>query len=298
MTLEHCLEHLAVLACAAVVGWLTISPTSALATMTEDTRSRALEAITDTADKICGSVPTSGENRTVEVKGTITTALGGLSKKLIDLGISGAGELKSTAYQGIVQAELPKALNDMRGCKIHIFDILQEKFLPVEPRSDAPSVIVWTANLDNNIEAGKPIIATIRYFNQGHEPVYLNNFGDPFLSSIEQWESGYIAALAKARALSCSVLPFNNNTFLRIAYPTVIYDWHLTSDDATIDQPKRFVATEDFVQGKTMYVFLGCLVYKEARDTHHNAFCFYHRMKQPTLFASALSFCPWGQEVN
>jgi hypothetical protein len=84
---------------------------------------------------------------------------------LVDLGISGAGDLKSTTYQGLVQDELPKALNDLRGCKINIFDILEEKFLPVEPRSEVLSVSVLTVGLDPNIDAGKPIIATVQYVN-------------------------------------------------------------------------------------------------------------------------------------
>jgi hypothetical protein len=89
-----------------------------------------LKAITDTANQLCGTVAQSGEYNSVTVKGNVTAAINGLLKRFADLGISGAGDLTSTTYQGVLQQELITALEDVRDCKFRVFNILQEKLLP------------------------------------------------------------------------------------------------------------------------------------------------------------------------
>ena len=53
----------------------------------------ALKAITDTADRICGTVAAAGESQSVKVTGDVKAELGGLAKRLAELGISGTGDL-------------------------------------------------------------------------------------------------------------------------------------------------------------------------------------------------------------
>ena len=95
----------------------------------------ALDAIIDTATKICGDVPQTGENDGLKVTGSIEAALSGLAKKLASLGGSGTADYDSTKYVGVIQSQLPAALNDVRGCKLHIFDALKDTIY-LKPRSD------------------------------------------------------------------------------------------------------------------------------------------------------------------
>lgn len=187
---------------------LVAASSPAYADMSDETRSRALTAITDTAEKICGSsIPTSGEQNSIQIKGTITAELNGLAKKLADLGISGAGDLSSTTYEGLLQKDLPAALNDARGCRMHIFDTLQEKFLPNQKSGSA-----WLdpigAQVEDNIAPGKPIITDVRYVNIGNEPVQLIDIGDPILFTVDQWSNGTAKYVSTAMAENCMLLRF------------------------------------------------------------------------------------------
>jgi hypothetical protein len=94
-----------------------------------DTAQQALKEITDTADRLCGVVATSGRSDSVKVKGDIKASLSGLAKKLADLGISGSGEVNTSSYEGVVQQELAKTLNDVRECKVQVLNILA-KMIP------------------------------------------------------------------------------------------------------------------------------------------------------------------------
>jgi hypothetical protein len=91
--------------------------------------SQALIAITDTADKICGIVATSGNVTDVKVTGDVRAQLNGLAKRLADLGISAATEFSSRTYEGFIQQDLPAALKDLRDCKLKVFNTLQDKLI-------------------------------------------------------------------------------------------------------------------------------------------------------------------------
>src|SRR3954451_7328832 len=66
----------------------------------------ALTAIADTADRICGIVATQGETQSSKVSGQVNTELNGLARLLVSIGISGAGEIMSSSYQGVLQKDL------------------------------------------------------------------------------------------------------------------------------------------------------------------------------------------------
>jgi hypothetical protein len=89
----------------------------------------ALKAIPEAADRICGIVATSGEYGSAKVTGAVDAALSTLLKKLGNFGVSGAGEISSGSYQGLIQSELPTALKDLRECKLKVFLVLQEKII-------------------------------------------------------------------------------------------------------------------------------------------------------------------------
>jgi hypothetical protein len=53
-----------------------------------DAQQKALDLITNTADKICNVVSVRGEAKSSEVKGNVTAQLNGLASKLADIGVS------------------------------------------------------------------------------------------------------------------------------------------------------------------------------------------------------------------
>jgi hypothetical protein len=98
-----------------------------------DDTAQILAEISDTADRLCGYVAESGHTSSTQVTGQITAELNGLAKKLADLGIRGTGTLSSTEFEGVLQPELREALNDLRGCKLHVFDSLRKLIVDALP---------------------------------------------------------------------------------------------------------------------------------------------------------------------
>jgi hypothetical protein len=101
--------------------------------------SEALQQITDTADKICGLVATSGNKSTAQATGEIKAELNGLIKRLADLGVSGGAEVSSSKYEGLLQQDLPTAMRDVIECKLKVFNVLQEKLITSNKQGDSAS---------------------------------------------------------------------------------------------------------------------------------------------------------------
>lgn len=96
---------------------------------------QALQEITDTADRLCGTIAPAGQANSVKAAGEVKAELNGLAKRLANLGISGSGDISTNTYQGVLQQELTTALRDMRECKLKVFNTLQDKILPnIAPR--------------------------------------------------------------------------------------------------------------------------------------------------------------------
>ena len=102
----------------------------------------ALTAIADTADRICGIVATQGGAHSSTVSGDVHAELSGLVRHLASIGVSGAGQIKSSDYQNVLQQDLPAALKDARDCKLRVFERLVGTVLPgviVPSGAGAPS---------------------------------------------------------------------------------------------------------------------------------------------------------------
>jgi hypothetical protein len=99
----------------------------------------ALAAIADTADRICGIVATQGEAGQSKVQGDIHAELNGLARRLATIGGSGAADLTSSNYQGLLQQDLPTALKDVRECKLRVFEKLQATILPGTVAASGPN---------------------------------------------------------------------------------------------------------------------------------------------------------------
>ena len=90
----------------------------------------ALKAIGEAADGICGIIATAGSNRTAKASSAVRFTLSGLAKKLGSLGVSISDDAEKTAYDNVLQSDLASDLKNLRGCRSHIFDVLQAKLLP------------------------------------------------------------------------------------------------------------------------------------------------------------------------
>ncbi|MGH6843363.1 MAG: WD40 repeat domain-containing protein, partial [Methylocella sp.] len=105
-----------------------------------EVQQKALELITNTADRICNIVSTKGEGDSSEAKGNVTAQLSGLAAKLADIGVSGSGSINNRTYQNVLQQDLPTTLRDNAACKLKVFDSLQSKLLETGPAYPAVPV--------------------------------------------------------------------------------------------------------------------------------------------------------------
>jgi hypothetical protein len=91
---------------------------------------RALEAITNTADRVCSVVQQRGLTERGEVHGEVKAEVEGLLKRLANLGFSGGGSAEKSTYEGLQQSDLAGALQNNAQCKLQVFQLLQEKLIP------------------------------------------------------------------------------------------------------------------------------------------------------------------------
>ena len=99
-----------------------------------------LNAIADTADRLCGIVATRGETDANKIQGEIHAELTGLARRLAKVGGSGATDITSSKYEGVLQQDLPITLKDVRECKLRVFEKLQETLLPGTTQHSGPGI--------------------------------------------------------------------------------------------------------------------------------------------------------------
>jgi hypothetical protein len=84
----------------------------------------------------------------------VNAELNGLAKRLADLGVSGAGDLTSKSYQGVLQRELADTLNNQRQCKLEVLRTLRGLLPdPPPPPHRAERVPGWVVTVEAS-EAG------------------------------------------------------------------------------------------------------------------------------------------------
>ena len=90
--------------------------------------SRALEEgvnlIVSTAEAVCLAASTQGSSGSTSVEGEVDGGLGVLSKRLLELGIEGAGRLTEEEFSNVLREDLAAELNDNRRCREKIFDAM------------------------------------------------------------------------------------------------------------------------------------------------------------------------------
>ncbi|WP_194460322.1 hypothetical protein [Bradyrhizobium sp. CCBAU 53421] len=94
-----------------------------------DAQAKALDLITNAADRICSIVNQAGSSESLNVKGEVKAQLSGLIRQLAELGINGAADFNSDQYVGVIRTDLATAIKDNAQCKFNVFDKLQAKMI-------------------------------------------------------------------------------------------------------------------------------------------------------------------------
>jgi hypothetical protein len=111
---------------------LTLLASFAAVAQTQDrleSQKLALNLISDTADRICNEVSRTGETRSAEVSGQIQAQLKGLAARLLNVGVSTAGNITSSQYQNVLQEHLARVLVENAACKLEVLKLLKGSLL-------------------------------------------------------------------------------------------------------------------------------------------------------------------------
>jgi hypothetical protein len=107
----------------------------------------ALDAITDTADRICNTINTQGSSSNLTAQGEITAQVSQLLKQLANIGVSGTGAYTASSYVGVLQKDLPQMVADSAKCKLTV----SQKLVDLTTTSRAPQAAtdisaLWPTN--------------------------------------------------------------------------------------------------------------------------------------------------------
>jgi len=99
---------------------------------TLEEQQKALELITQTADRICKDIAQRGSD--TQRAGSIEANLGLLTRALNAAGLSVSGRIANDEYQGVLREDLTAAIKGNQDCKLTVLKQLVEVLLPhVEP---------------------------------------------------------------------------------------------------------------------------------------------------------------------
>lgn len=118
-----------IVAAAAVVGL------AAGAAEAQDAAAYARQEILATADAICGELRLRGEASAGEGSGKVGAELSGLFSRLADVGVSVEGGFDLDAYENVLREDLAGELQDIRKCRLKIWDDLRPVLVPAATRS-------------------------------------------------------------------------------------------------------------------------------------------------------------------
>ncbi len=133
-----------------------LAATASVGAQTIDTQKQAVDLITQTADKICSSIGTSGQTTSSQFQGDVKAQLTGLAAKLADLGLSGSGAIKTEQYQGVLQSDLANSLRDNAQCKLAVFNSMYSALIrpPAICRDPTNGVERYTREFDVTKDSG------------------------------------------------------------------------------------------------------------------------------------------------
>jgi hypothetical protein len=89
-------------------------------------------------------VSPASQTKAEGIKGDVKAQLSGLASKLVDVGLTGTGDITDSETEGVLQADLATALKDSAACKTHVLDMLASKLLSPQaapaPTTSAPRI--------------------------------------------------------------------------------------------------------------------------------------------------------------
>lgn len=168
--------------------------------------------------------------------------------------------------------------------------------------TDRPWIGPINASIEGPLEQGKRISTRIFYQNTGRQPSPVFITTSPKLFTRQQLKNeianGWI--LGKQQECMTTSLPVNLIQ-TRIAFPTLgfsAYQLRVDSDDRSIAPSERFLATEAFMSGDEIFIFVGCFVYGTTEIPHHSSFCYFYDSKDNISDIHSLSYCLVGQRAD
>lgn len=109
------------------IALLAFAPMSSATDLSS--QSEALSLILQFSEKFCKDPSMSGstESNSLTIEGK--AELNGLIKKIANLGIGAAGKYENDNYQGLLQKDLIKALENSQNCKMVVWNDLNDKLI-------------------------------------------------------------------------------------------------------------------------------------------------------------------------
>ena len=163
----------------------------------------------DAAQRICGTVPSSGWDASANAKASIDVPLGKFLKKLVDAKVFGAADVNGGAYSGPLREQLKDVRKDTQGCQQDVFTKLLQFVLDQQKAQHVP--------VDRQIapERVKLVPVSVNHPKTSAEDFALHWLGlmdkgaygaayallDPFVQ-VAQSEASF-AAMAKANVAKC-----------------------------------------------------------------------------------------------
>lgn len=87
-----------------------------------------LATISDFADKICPAPSLVGQTSIVDLSGSAKADLSKVTRKLVDLGVTGSAKYESGSYKNVLQQDLAALIKDSTTCRLKTVEMLFSKF--------------------------------------------------------------------------------------------------------------------------------------------------------------------------
>lgn len=80
------------------------------------------ETILSFAEQLCGELELGGSDSKLDLDGQADAGISVLSKRLVDLGITGGAKLEDGEYSNVLREQLAEELKNNRGCRQSVFE--------------------------------------------------------------------------------------------------------------------------------------------------------------------------------
>jgi hypothetical protein len=99
---------------------------------------QSLAIIENFAASLCGSVEAKGKTQAWDASVAAKAGLSGVVKQVADLGASAATKYTQSSYEGVLQSDIGKIIENEQDCRFKVFDALKNKLIPDAPPAPIP----------------------------------------------------------------------------------------------------------------------------------------------------------------